>query len=204
MRKIVTGIILLWIPLMTFAQPDVKHRIISFGAGPSFSGSGDVFGTGIYNEYMQTLTKRISFQSKLSFYLISVNDLNSFSLIDQQNGLMLDAGFNISPFKMKKRAVFVSGGGGIRYFADTGISGASIMTSTRQNEEGIWVEKTEYVDFDDFVYYKGMALGWYVGFGYFENIGEHVAIGLKCNFQLYTDGAVIWITGFSLGYDFRK
>lgn len=182
------------------SQPSYRHNIISLGIGPSFTGSGDIIGTGMYNEYLKSLGKWISLNSRLSFHLLNAvgTTSNIPNYYDQQTGISLDLGFNASPFKTGKRYLYLMGGGSIMYYASTytssGVYYGYNLTANQQ---------TEAIHFDEYYYEKGVTPGYYFGLGFTENISPHIAYGLKCNFQFYTSGDVIWVMGINIGYDFN-
>ena len=183
-----------------WSQADYKHKIISLGIGPSFTGSGDNIGTGMFNECLLSLNNRVSVNGRLFFFMINeyYGLYGTPDLYDQQTGISLDAGLNISPFKTGKRYVYLMGGGCVKYSASCYTS-ANISYSDNLNTG----QQSEAIDFTYYSIDKGISPGYYFGLGFTENISPHIVYGLKCNFQIYAGGDVIWVMGINIGYDFH-
>jgi hypothetical protein len=190
MKKIMMILVLnLGMPVLIWSQADYKHSIVSLGIGPSFTGSGDNIGTSMFNECLVSLTNRVSANGRLFFYMINeyYGLYGEPDLYDQQTGISMDAGINISPFKTGKRYVYLMGGGCLKYSASSFTTGQSSTA----------------LDFTSYSNDRGVSPGYYFGLGFTENISPHIAYGLKCNFQIYAGGDVIWLIGINIGYDFH-
>jgi hypothetical protein len=200
MKKIILILLFAMSAHILRSQADYRHNIISLGIGPTFTGSGDNIGTGMFNECLLSLNNRMSLNGRLFFYMINeyYGPYGMTDLYDQQTGISLDAGINISPFKTGKRYLYFMGGGCLKYSASSYTSGNRLEiydTNTGQSSTAV-----------DFTYYsvdKGISPGYYFGLGFTENISPHIAYGLKCNFQIYAGGDVIWLIGINIGYDFH-
>lgn len=208
MKKIIFLVALIMCELPLHSQTNYRHNIISLGIGPSFTGSGDDIGTGMFNESLISLNDRISINSRLYFYLF--NSVRSYSgtipdYYSQQTGMSLDLGLNVSPLKTGKRYLYLMGGGCLRYFANSDVF-ADIRSTRSSNDGGNEIE-SEAIEYREYRYDKGVSPGYYFGLGFTENISTHITYGLKCNFQFYFDEGsmsdVIWLMGINIGYDFH-
>jgi hypothetical protein len=188
------------------SQPNYRHKIVSIGMGPSFTGSGDDIGTGMFNECLLSLNDWVSINSRLFFYMFNNAPFSYYNVIEyysQQTGLSMDLGLNLSPFRTGKRYLYMMGGGCFRYFANCSAYADFLGYYTQADN----VTNHYAVEYRDYGYNKGISPGWYFGLGFTENISTHLTYGLKCNFQLYFDEGsmsdVIWLMGINIGYDFH-
>jgi hypothetical protein len=198
----------LFLCLLMFSSPlfsqDFKggpsdKRIFSLNPALVFSGDGDSWGFGSEVSHLKTIGKHFYLKQNLASWIV-----NGSSWIDggfeNQTGIDLSAEFGVSPFKMKKRFLSLSGGICGAYSAATSPTSGGSM-SIYNYETGEYMSLSHYNQ----GFESGFDIGITFGISYHTQLSPAIYLNTRAAFRThYIKGSAISMISIGLGFDAKQ
>jgi len=168
-------------------------RIFGIEAAAVFSGSGDAWGFGYQLSHLKTIGKRFYLKQNLSSWIV-----NGGSWIEggfeNQTCIDVSAEIGISPFKMNKRFLNITGGVCGAYFINTSPNGGG----------GHYIGNS-YMSYYNQGFEQGFDAGITFGLNYHSQISEKLYLISGATFRThYKYGTAISMISIGLGFDAKQ
>ena len=205
MKAIITILLLTLFSLSSFSQNELKNTI-GLSGGFTLFGTGDIKGYNFTPKYERQLTKRIAFQSQLSFAnaqkqsnaqdLGVANNPYTMSYL-QSSSQKLNVGLLIGIFKRESHFWGINASlGAVR---DTQFRYGGFMINPTQNPPA----GLEYIPDPPF-YQKSLSMGFGAGLEYRYSISKHFRLGLEAAYQQYSKRDTESRINFGVYYNFYR
>ncbi|RYU93767.1 outer membrane beta-barrel protein [Emticicia agri] len=186
MKTTITLVVSTFISFSSLAQSELKNTI-GLSGGFTLFGTGDIKGYNFTPKYERQLTKRIAFQSQLSFANAqrynSVNDLalvtNPYTISYlQSSSKKLNTGLLVGIYKRKSHFWGISASAGI-VISSQFRYGGYMINPDKNPPVGL-----EYIPNPPY-FQRYLSLGFGAGIEYRYTISKHFKLGLEAAYQEY-------------------